>query len=301
MKTLLVLLGPTGVGKTALGIKIAQHFSIPVISADSRQIYKGLKIGTAAPSFEEQKLAQHFFIDTKELDELYSAGQFEIDVINLLPELFKKSDFALMVGGSMMYIDAVCNGMDDIPNADPEVRKNLNRIYENEGIESLQAMLKLLDPEHYQRVDLKNYRRVIHAVEVCFLTGRPYSEILTTPKKKRDFNIIKIGITRPTEDLYNRINHRVDAMIAEGLEAEAADVYKQKQLNALNTVGYKEWFAYWDGEIESKEKVIELIKRNSRHYAKKQLTWFKRDKSIKWFTPDDYQLIINHIEDICKN
>ena len=281
MKKLIVLLGPTGVGKTALSLELAQRYGCPIISSDSRQIYKGIEIGTAAPTAAEQALVKHYFIGIKDLTEDYSAGQYEIDALNLINELFKTHDTLLLTGGSMMYIDAVCNGIDDIPTVSKEAREEAQKIYETEGLEGLTAKLKELDPVWYEKVDLKNHRRVMHAVEVCLFTGKPYSSFLTFKKKERDFEIEKIGLERPREELYDRINKRVDVMIAEGLEEEARKVYHLKHLNSLNTVGFKEMFAYFDGEI-SRERAIELIKQNSRHYAKRQMTWFRRDTEIKW-------------------
>ncbi len=281
MKKLIVLLGPTGVGKTALSLELAQRYSCPIISSDSRQIYKGIEIGTAAPTAEEQALVKHYFIGIKELTEEYSAGQYELDALELINELFKTHDTLLLTGGSMMYIDAVCNGIDDIPTVSKEAREEAQKIYENEGLEGLTDKLKELDPIHYDKVDLKNYRRVMHAVEVCLFTGKPYSSFLSGKKKERNFVIEKIGLERPREILYERINKRVDIMIEDGLEEEARKVYHLKHLNSLNTVGFKEMFSYFDGEI-TRERAIELIKQNSRHYAKRQMTWFRRDKDINW-------------------
>ena len=284
MKKLIVLLGPTGVGKTALSIELAQRYGCPIISSDSRQIYKGIEIGTAAPTAEEQAQVKHYFVGIKELTEDYSAGQYEIDALNLINELFKTHDTLLLTGGSMMYIDAVCNGIDDIPTVSKEAREAAQKIYDEQGLEGLTATLKELDPVWYNKVDLKNYRRVMHAVEVCIFTGKPYSSFLSGKKKERYFEIEKIGLERPREELYDRINRRVDQMIADGLEEEARKVHHLKHLNSLNTVGFKEMFAYFDGEI-SRERAIELIKQNSRHYAKRQMTWFKRDTEIEWRKP----------------
>ena len=284
MKKLIVLLGPTGVGKTALSIELAQRYGCPIISSDSRQIYKGIEIGTAAPTAEEQAQVKHYFVGIKELTEDYSAGQYEIDALNLINELFKTHDTLLLTGGSMMYIDAVCNGIDDIPTVSKEAREAAQKIYDEQGLEGLTATLKELDPVWYNKVDLKNYRRVMHAVEICIFTGKPYSSFLSGKKKERYFEIEKIGLERPREELYDRINRRVDQMIADGLEEEARKVHHLKHLNSLNTVGFKEMFAYFDGEI-SRERAIELIKQNSRHYAKRQMTWFKRDTEIEWRKP----------------
>lgn len=286
-KTLYVLLGPTGVGKTALSIDIAKKLDTPIISADSRQIYRGIPIGTAAPSAEILAQVRHYFIAEKELTDYYSAGQYEIDALKVIDTIFKERDNALMVGGSMMYIDAVCNGMDDIPRVDAATRQSVVDLYNNEGLDRITQMLKLLDPVWYEKVDLKNPKRVMHALEVCIFTGKPYSSILTMGKKERPFNIVKIGLNREREELYSRIDARVDEMVASGLEEEAKSVYHLKHLNSLNTVGFKEWFNFFDGKTPTRSEVIEEIKRNTRHYAKKQLTWFSKDESIKWLSMDE--------------
>lgn len=286
MKTLYVLLGPTGVGKTALSIDIAKKLDTPVISADSRQIYRGIPIGTAAPTPEQLSEVKHYFIATKELDEYYSAGQYELDALQVIDELFSRGDNALLVGGSMMYIDAVCQGLDDVPRVDEETRSYVTELYKTQGLDKITSMLRLLDPEWYDRVDLKNPKRVMHAVEVSLFAGKPYSSILTQSKKERPFSIIKIGLNRERDELYDNINRRVEQMIADGLEAEARSVYHLRHLNSLNTVGFKEMFAYFDGSITFDE-AVEQIKRNTRRYAKKQLTWFSRDSSIRWFHPNN--------------
>lgn len=286
MKTLYVLLGPTGVGKTALSISMAKKLDTPVISADSRQIYRGIPIGTAAPTPEQISEVKHYFIATKELDEYYSAGQYELDALQVIEEQFSRGDNALLVGGSMMYIDAVCQGLDDVPRVDEETRSYVTELYKTQGLDKITSMLRLLDPEWYDRVDLKNPKRVMHAVEVSLFAGKPYSSILTQSKKERPFSIIKIGLNREREELYENINRRVDQMIADGLEAEARSVYHLRHLNSLNTVGFKEMFAYFDGSITFDE-AVEQIKRNTRRYAKKQLTWFSRDSSIRWFHPNN--------------
>ncbi|MBO6034422.1 MAG: tRNA (adenosine(37)-N6)-dimethylallyltransferase MiaA [Paludibacteraceae bacterium] len=286
MKTLYVLLGPTGVGKTALSISMAKKLDTPVISTDSRQIYRGIPIGTAAPTPEQLSEVKHYFIATKELDEYYSAGQYELDALQVIEEQFRRGDNALLVGGSMMYIDAVCNGLDDVPRVDDETRRHVTELYETKGLDHLTSMLRLLDPEWYDRVDLKNPKRVMHAVEVSLFAGKPYSSILTQSKKERPFSIIKIGLNRERDELYDNINRRVEQMIADGLEAEARSVYHLRHLNSLNTVGFKEMFAYFDGNI-SLDEAVEQIKRNTRRYAKKQLTWFSRDSSIRWFHPNN--------------
>lgn len=286
MKTLYVLLGPTGVGKTALSIDIAKKLDTPVISADSRQIYRGIPIGTAAPTPEQLSEVKHYFIATKELDEYYSAGQYELDALQIIEEQFSRGDNALLVGGSMMYIDAVCQGLDDVPRVDEETRSYVTELYKTQGLDKITSMLRLLDPEWYDRVDLKNPKRVMHAVEVSLFAGKPYSSILTQSKKERPFSIIKIGLNRERDELYDNINRRVEQMIADGLEAEARSVYHLRHLNSLNTVGFKEMFAYFDGDITFDE-AVEQIKRNTRRYAKKQLTWFSRDCSIRWFHPNN--------------
>ncbi len=286
MKTLYVLLGPTGVGKTALSIDIAKKLDTPVISADSRQIYRGIPIGTAAPTLKQLSEVKHYFIATKELDEYYSAGQYELDALQVIEEQFSRGDNALLVGGSMMYIDAVCQGLDDVPRVDEETRSYVTELYKTQGLDKITSMLRLLDPEWYDRVDLKNPKRVMHAVEVSLFAGKPYSSILTQSKKERPFSIIKIGLNRERDELYDNINRRVEQMIADGLEAEARSVCHLRHLNSLNTVGFKEMFAYFDGDITFDE-AVEQIKRNTRRYAKKQLTWFSRDSSIRWFHPNN--------------
>lgn len=285
MKRLYVLLGPTGVGKTALSISLSKQLNTPIISADSRQIYRGIPIGTAAPTPELLSQVKHYFIAEKELTDYYSAGQYELDALNIIDNIFKSSDNALMVGGSMMYIDAVCNGMDDVPRVNDETRQAVIEMYEKHGLDYITSMLKVLDPVWYEKVDLKNHKRVMHALEVSIFAGKPYSSILTQTKKERPFEIIKIGLTRPREELYDNINNRVDEMVSLGLENEALSVYDLRHLNSLNTVGYKEWFDFFSGKTSSRQEVIEQIKRNTRHYAKKQLTWFNRDSTIQWFHP----------------
>lgn len=292
---LLVLLGPTGVGKTDISIDIAGSFGAEIISCDSRQFYIEMTIGTAVPSEDQLEKIKHHFIKFLSVKEYYSASLFERDVLEMLPELFKKNNIVLMSGGSGMYIDAVCNGIDEIPDVDPAIRQKYTRKYKEEGLESLRVSLKLLDPEHYKNADLKNYKRIIRALEICETTGRPYSTFLKNEKRERDFRIIKIGLKRPREELYERINLRVDRMISMGLEEEARVLHEQKNLNALNTVGYKELFDYFDKKL-SVEKAVELIKRNTRRYAKRQLTWWAKNKDIVWFHPDHKQEIIEFIE-----
>lgn len=294
-KTLIVLVGPTGVGKTDLSIRIAEKYDSPIISADSRQLYYELKIGTAAPTEEYLNRVKHYFVGTLKLTDYYSAAQYESDVISLLDELFKTKDVLLLTGGSMMYIDAICKGIDDIPTVDDETRQMMMKKYEDEGLERLCAELKLLDPEYYSIVDLKNPKRVIHALEICYMTGKTYTSFRTGNKKQRPFNIIKIGLNRDREELYDRINKRVDIMIEDGLIDEVKSVYQYKNLNSLNTVGYKEIIQYLDGNC-TLDFAIDKIKQNSRIYSRKQMTWFKRDSEIKWFHPDKEEDIIGYIE-----
>ncbi|MBR4047215.1 MAG: tRNA (adenosine(37)-N6)-dimethylallyltransferase MiaA [Bacteroides sp.] len=293
-KTLVVLIGPTGVGKTALSLRLAEALNACIISADSRQLYADLKIGTAAPTAEELQRVPHHLVGTLKLTDYYSAAQYETEVMALLEKLFQERDNVLLTGGSMMYIDAVCKGIDDIPTVDAETRELLMQKYESEGLEQLCSELRLLDPEYYKVVDLKNPKRVIHALEICYMTGRTYTSYRTQQTKQRPFRIIKIGLTRPREELYERINQRVLQMIADGLEAEARSVYPYRHLNSLNTVGYKEMFRYFDGEW-TLPFAIEKIQQNSRIYSRKQMTWFKRDDEIRWFHPDEETAILQYL------
>ena len=299
-KTLIVITGPTAVGKTALCMDIAKHFDIPIINADSRQIYRELKIGTARPSNKQMSEVKHYFVGTLGMDDYYSASLYEQQVLKLLDELFKTSDYALLSGGSMMYIDAVCNGIDDIPTVDDETRNTLKKRLLMEGLGSLCEELRQRDPEYYEIVDKQNPRRVVHALEICVMTGKPYSSFRKQEKKARPFRIIKIGLTRPREELYKRINRRVDKMMKEGLFEEAQQMYPKRELNALNTVGYKEMFEYMKGKWTLHE-AVERIKGNTRRYARKQLTWYKKDEQIRWFHPDDKEEIISYIEQQTKN
>ena len=294
-KYLVVLTGPTGIGKTEVGLKIAQHFNTDIVSSDSRQIYKELTIGTAVPDASELKVVRHHFIHSHSIHENYNASKYETEVLQLLDHLFTKRDVILLVGGSMMYIDAVCKGIDMMPDVDPEIRKSLKEQYANEGLEGLRLQLRNLDPEYHKNVDLKNPNRIIHALEICLMTGKPYSSFRSNPKKERSFSVIKTGLNCDRKVLHDRINTRVDQMIKKGLEQEAKKYYPQRQLNALNTVGYREWFDFFDGKI-SKEKTVELIKRNSRRYARKQLTWFRNDRDVQWFEPHEVEKIIAYIE-----
>ena len=299
-KTLIVITGPTAVGKTALCMDIAKHFDIPIINADSRQIYRELKIGTARPSNKQMSEVKHYFVGTLGMDDYYSASLYEQQVLKLLDELFKTSDYALLSGGSMMYIDAVCNGIDDIPTVDDETRNTLKKRLLMEGLGSLCEELRQRDPEYYEIVDKQNPRRVVHALEICVMTGKPYSSFRKQEKKARPFRIVKIGLTRPREELYKRINRRVDKMMKEGLLEEAQQMYPKRELNALNTVGYKEMFEYMKGKWTLHE-AVERIKGNTRRYARKQLTWYKKDEQIRWFHPDDKEEIISYIEQQTKN
>lgn len=299
MNTLIVLLGPTGVGKTELSLRVASHVGSPIISADSRQLYKELVIGTAAPTAEQLARIKHYFVGTLSLTDYYNASQFEEEVLLCLENLFQSTSNVVMTGGSMMYIDAVCNGIDELPTVSQEIRTNLMKRFEVEGLDPIQEDLKRLDPQHYNEVDLNNYKRVIHALEICLMTGRPYSELRTNTKKTRPFRIIKIGLTRDREELCDRINARVDQMMRDGLLEEARHVYPYKHLNSLNTVGYKEMFNYLDGEWPL-DFAVEKIKRNSRVYARKQMTWFKRDKEINWFHPDNIEGILTFLDEQLK-
>jgi tRNA dimethylallyltransferase len=292
---LIVLLGPTGVGKTDISIELAGRFNCEIISADSRQFFREMKIGTAVPADHQLIQIKHHFIRFLSVQDYYSSSQFERDVLDLLPRLFEKNNIVLMSGGSGMYIDAVCNGIDDIPDVDLSVREKYISMYREEGIEGLRVALKISDPEHYTKVDLRNYKRILRALEICETTGMPYSSFLKKQKRKRDFGIVKIGLERTRDDLYFRINSRVDEMVNKGLEEEARVLFEFRNLNALKSVGYREFFDFFDGKI-SGEKAIELIKRNSRRYAKRQITWWGKDKDIKWFHPQQLQEIIHYIE-----
>ena len=292
VNTLIVITGPTAVGKTALTIELAKHYDTPVINADSRQIYRELKIGTASPTEEQLSEAKHYFVGTKSIIDYYNASMYEQDVLACLKE--EPSKTQLLSGGSMMYIDAVCNGIDDIPTIRDDVRDLMKRRLAEEGLEALCEELRQLDPEHYEVVDRKNTRRVVHALEICHQTGATYTSLRKQQKRVRPFRILKIGLNRPREELYNRINARVDEMMAQGLLDEARPLYPRRQLNALNTVGYKELFQYMDG-VWPLEEAVERIKGNTRRYARKQLTWFKRDPEVRWFHPDEYQQIENYI------
>ena len=293
MKTLVVITGPTAVGKTALTIELAQHYGLPIINADSRQIYRELKIGTAAPTDEQLQQAPHLFVGTKSIDDYYNASMYEQEVLSYIKE--SSSPIELLSGGSMMYIDAVCNGIDDIPTVRDDIREEMKRRYAEEGLEALCEELRQLDPEHYAIVDRQNYRRVIHALEICHQTGKTYTSFRTQQKKERPFRIVKIGLNREREELYNRINRRVDQMMNDGLLEEVKSLVNKRDTNALNTVGYKELFDYLDGRWPLDE-AVERIKGNTRRYARKQLTWYKRDEDMHWFHPDNIQEILNYLK-----
>lgn len=295
MNNLVVLIGPTAVGKTETSFAIAEHFACPIISADSRQMYRGMEIGTAMPTKEELARHRHFFVGQLSPGDYYSAAKYETDVLALLEKEFPHHPTMLLAGGSMMYIDAVCNGIDDIPTVDDDTRAMVLEKYEREGIEKLAAELRLLDPEYYNEADIKNPKRVMHALEICYMTGKPYSSFRTQQKKERPFNIIKIGLQREREELYARINSRVDRMIEQGLIEEVGSFVHLKHHNSLNTVGYKEIFKYLDGEWRL-PFAIEKIKQNTRIYSRKQMTWYRKCDDITWFHPGDISNIIAHIE-----
>lgn len=296
MKTLVVVLGPTGVGKTELCLTIAKHLKSPIINADSRQIFGQMPIGTAAPTQEQQRDVLHYFVGNHNINDYYSAAMFEEDAISIIDELFNQGhNSVLMSGGSMMYIDAVCKGIDDIPTIDENTREKLKKEFERDGLEKLVDKLKILDPEHWLIVDKKNPRRVIHALEICMMTGKTYTSFRKNTDKKRPFRILKIGLNRDREELYERINKRVITMIDEGLIDEVSKLYNYRHLNSLNTVGYKEILDYLDGLLTLDES-IRQIQSNTRRYMRKQLTWFKRDDSIKWFNPNNVEEILKYID-----
>ena len=296
IRRLIVLVGATGSGKTDLSIRLAERFGAPVISTDSRQIYRGLPIGTAQPSAEQLAAVEHHFIATHDISENFSCGEYEVRALDLLNDLFEKHDTVIAVGGSGLYVRALCEGMDDLPHADGTLRGELNKRLEHDGLPSLLEELQRLDSEYYEAVDRNNPARVLRAVEVCLQTGRPYSSLRTGIRRKRDFKIMKIGIDMPREELYDRINRRVDAMMAAGLEEEARAVYPYRHFNSLQTVGYKELFDFFDGKI-SRDEAVELIKRNTRRYAKRQLTWFRRDKEIRWFANGEFDAMVKYVLD----
>ena len=297
MNNLVVIIGPTAVGKTKISLALADHFKCPIISADSRQLYKGLEIGTAMPTKEELQQHKHYFVAELSPDDYYSAARYEQEVMAVLEKEFPHHPTMLLSGGSMLYIDSVCNGIDDIPTVDDETRNFIKEKYEREGLEQLCNELRMMDPEYYEEADKKNPKRVMHALEICYMTGRTYTSYRTRDhrKAKRPFNIIKIGLRREREELYQRISDRVDEMIRQGLVEEARRFYPMREKNSLNTVGYKELFKYFDGEW-TLPFAIEKIKQNTRIYSRKQMTWYRRDEDIAWFHPDETEKIIAHIE-----
>ena len=301
MKTLFVILGPTGVGKTELCLTIAKHLKTPIINADSRQIFAELPIGTCAPTPKQQSIVKHYFVGNHQLHDYYSAAKYEQDALTLISRLFNgeedgiKHDTALLSGGSMMYIDAVCKGIDEIPTVDNNTRELMKQRLASEGLEALVEELKQLDPEHWSIVDRNNPRRVVHALEICHITGKTYTSFRTNSIKQRPFNIVKIGLNRSRDILYDRINQRVLTMMEQGLENEARKVYPLRHLNSLNTVGYKELFAYFDGLIPQ-EEAVRQIQSNTRQYMRKQLTWYKKDESVTWFEPDNIEDILKYID-----
>ena len=294
-KTLIVVTGPTGVGKTEATLRLAEHFGVPVINADSRQIFSEIPIGTAAPTAAQQARVRHYFVGNHHLEDYYSASLFEEDVLKIINEASSK--VSLLSGGSMMYIDAVCKGIDDIPTIRPEVRQEMMQLLESEGLEKMCELLHEWDPEHWAVVDRNNPRRVIHALEICKQTGRTYTSFRSNTIKERPFNIIKIGLNRDRETLYQRINQRVLQMIDDGMIEEAQRVYPKRTLNSLNTVGYKELFEYLDG-LTTLDEAIFKIQSNTRRYARKQLTWYKHDAEMTWFSPDNIEEILNYLSTI---
>lgn len=297
-KTLIVITGPTGVGKTEATLRIAEHFNVPVINADSRQIFSEIPIGTAAPTAEQQQRVQHYFVGNHHLEDYYSASLYEQDVLNIINR--QHTPISLLSGGSMMYIDAVCNGIDDIPTILPEIREEMMKRLEAEGLEQMCNLLRELDPEHWNIVDKNNPRRVIHALEICIQTGKTYTSFRSNTIKERPFNIIKVGLNRDRDELYNRINQRVLDMIEEGMIEEALQVYPKRTLNSLNTVGYKELFEYLDG-LTTLDEAIFKIQSNTRRYARKQLTWYKKDTAFQWFNPDNIEEILNYVHTMISN
>ena len=294
-KTLIVIVGPTGSGKTDLSIRVAEHYACPIISTDSRQFYRGIPIGTAQPESEQLERVEHHFIASHELTDDFNCGAYEVAALERLEELFAANDYVVAVGGSGLYVKALTEGMDDLPEVEPALREELSQRLKDEGLEALAEQLRELDPAFYEVVDRKNPARVLRALEVCISTGKPYSSLRTGVKRQRPFNIVKIGVNMDRAVLYERIDRRVDIMVEMGLEQEARDVYHLRHLNSLQTVGYREMFDYFDGTV-SREEAIDLIKRNSRRYAKRQLTWFGRDDEIKWFLPSETEKIVEYID-----
>ena len=299
-KTLVLLLGPTGVGKTELSLRVAEHYGCPILNCDSRQVFRGIPIGTAAPTAQELARAKHYFIATRDLQDDYNAGQYERDALELLDELFLTHDVVVMTGGSMLYADAVCNGLDDLPTVPDAIRAEVTENFKSQGLTWLQQEVQRLDPEYWKIVDHSNPARLAHCVELSLTTGKPYSSLRTNTRKERPFRILKIALERPREELYERINTRVSQMMEDGLLEEAKAVYPLRRLNSLQTVGYRELFGYLDGEYDL-QRAIELIRQNTRHYAKRQMTWFRRDKEIHWIDANnDYEKSINIIDTLLR-
>ncbi|MDR0907123.1 MAG: tRNA (adenosine(37)-N6)-dimethylallyltransferase MiaA [Rikenellaceae bacterium] len=292
--TLIVIVGPTGSGKTDLSIRLARHFGAPILSADSRQVYRGMAIGSAQPTEEQLAVAQHYFVADRAVTDRFTCADFESEALALLDKLFHTQDKVIAVGGSGLYVDALCRGLDELPDADIEIRNTLNARLQSKGLEPLVELLRQLDPAYWARVDRHNPARVVRALEVCLQTGVPYSTFRSGAATERPFDIVKIGVDMERAELYERIDRRVDEMLAAGLEAEARALYPHRNLPSLQTVGYREMFGYFAGEY-SLDEAVRLIKRNSRHYAKRQMTWFRRDPSIRWFPPTDLAQIISYI------
>jgi tRNA dimethylallyltransferase len=295
MKTLVVLTGPTGVGKTELSLRLAEALGSPILSCDSRQVFKEMCIGTASPTTDQLARVQHYFIASKSIHEPYSAAKFEVDVLELLDELFRDRETILMTGGSMLYIDAVCKGIDDMPDVDPSIRAELSERYLTKGLKPILEELQQLDPLYYEQVDRQNYKRVLHGLEMCRMTGLPFSSFRKDTAKVRPFRILKLCLQRDRQELYDRVDRRVDEMMRQGLEQEARDLYPHRALNALNTVGYKEMFDYFDGKTD-RAQAVSALKFNTHKYVRKQLTWFRRDADYRWFHPDDWDGIRSYLE-----
>ena len=299
-KTLLLLLGPTGVGKTELSLRVAEHYGCPILNCDSRQVFRGIPIGTAAPTAQELARVKHYFIASRDLQDDYNAGRYERDALELLDELFLTHDVVVMTGGSMLYADAVCNGLDDLPTIPDAIRAEVTENFKLQGLTWLQQEVQRLDPEYWEMVDQSNPARLAHCVELSLTTGKPYSSLRTNTRKERPFRILKIALERPREELYERINTRVSQMMEDGLLEEAKAVYPLRRLNSLQTVGYRELFGYLDGEYDL-QRAVELIRQNTRHYAKRQMTWFRRDKEIHWIDANnDYEKSINSIDTLLR-
>lgn len=299
-KTLVLILGPTGVGKTELSLRVAEHYGCPILNCDSRQVFKSIPIGTAAPTKDELSRVKHYFIATRELEEDYNAGQYERDALRVLEDLFRTHEVVVMTGGSMLYADAVCYGLDELPAVPAAIRRSVQESYEKHGLTWLQAEVQRLDPNYWEEVDQQNPARLAHCVELSLTTGKPYSSLRTNTRVQRPFKIVKVALERPREELYDRINRRVLQMIEDGLVEEARSVYPKRHQNSLQTVGYRELFACFDGEYDL-NRAIELIQQNTRHYAKRQMTWFRRDQDIHWLKAnDDYEKNIHIIDHLLR-